>query len=143
MLTQGLADALARRVELQPDFIVAMPLHPLRLRDRGFNQSVELARRIGHKLALPLLPHACQRVRDTPPQSVLSWKERGKNMRDAFVCNEDLSGKHIAVVDDVMTSGASINEVALTLRHAGAAEVSAWVVARTLPQNAGGGSGKG
>jgi len=109
-----------------------MPLHPARLRERGFNQSLELARRIAAKLDIPLLSHACQRVRDTPPQSALKWKERGKNMRRAFTCTEDLSGKHIAVVDDVMTSGASLNEVALALRRAGAREVSAWVIARTL-----------
>ena len=110
-----------------------MPLHPARLRERGFNQSMELARRVGNKLNIPLLSDACQRVRDTPPQTALSWKERGKNIRHAFACTQDLSGKSVAVVDDVMTSGASLNELALTLRNAGASEVSAWVVARTFP----------
>ena len=133
MLTNSLADKLVQRVEARPDCIVAMPLHPARLRERGFNQSLELARRIAAKLDVPLLSHACQRVRDTPPQSALKWKERGKNMRRAFRCTEDLSGKHVAVVDDVMTSGASLNELALALRRAGAREVSAWVIARTLP----------
>jgi len=135
MLVNNLADKLVQRVEVRPDCIVAMPLHPARLRERGFNQSLELARRIAAKLDIPLLNHACQRVRDTPPQSALKWKERGKNMRRAFTCTENLSGKHIAVVDDVMTSGASLNEVALALRGAGAREVSAWVIARTLPHS--------
>ena len=133
MLVDGLADSLAQRVEVRPDCIIAMPLHPSRLRERGFNQSTELARRVANILNIPLLPHACQRVRDTPPQSALKWKERGKNMRKAFICTQDLSGKHVAVVDDVMTSGASLNEVAVALRSAGAHEVSAWVIARTLP----------
>lgn len=133
MLVRLLADKLAQRVEIRPDSIVAMPLHPARLRERGFNQSLELARQIARNLGVPLLSHACQRVRNTPPQSALPWKERGRNMRKAFTCTEDLSGKHVAVVDDVMTSGASVNELAHALRQANAREVSAWVVARTLP----------
>ena len=133
VLANSLADRLAQRIELRPDGIMAMPLHSSRLRERGFNQSLELARRIASRLDIPLLKQACQRVRDTPPQSSLTWKERGKNMRRAFTCTGDLSGKHIAMVDDVMTSGASLNELALALRRAGATEVSAWVVARTLP----------
>jgi len=133
MLANALADSLVQRVEKRPDCFVAMPLHPSRLRERGFNQSLELARRIANTLDIPLLPHACQRVRDTPPQTSLTWRERGKNMRKAFACTQDFSGLHVAVVDDVMTSGASLNELALTLRRAGAIEVSALVVARTLP----------
>jgi ComF family protein len=132
-LANGLADRLAQRIESRPDCIVAMPLHPARLRERGFNQSLELARRLAARLDIPLLSHACQRVRNTPPQSELAWKARGRNMRRAFTCTANLSGKHVAVVDDVMTSGASLNELALALRGAGAREVSAWVVARTLP----------
>jgi ComF family protein len=134
LLAPQLAGRLAQRIETRPDCIVAMPLHPARLRERGFNQSLELARRIAVKLGIPLLERACQRIRDTPPQSALPWKERGRNMRKAFACTGDLSGKHVAVVDDVMTSGASINELAEALRQAGAREVSAWVVARTLPR---------
>jgi len=135
MLVHLLANKLAQRVEIHPDCIVAMPLHPARLRERGFNQSLELARQIARSLNIPLLNYACQRVRDTPPQSALPWKERGKNMRKAFTCTEDLSGKHVAVVDDVMTSGASVNELARALRQANAREVSAWVIARTLPHS--------
>jgi len=135
MLVNDLADCLSNRVEVRPDYIIAMPLHRSRLRERGFNQSMELARRAARNLKIPLLLHACQRVRDTPPQSALKWKERGRNMRKAFTCTQDFSGKHIAVVDDVMTSGASLNEVASALRRAGAAEVSAWVIARTLPHS--------
>lgn len=133
LLARQLANKLMQRVDARPDCIVAMPLHPSRLRERGFNQSLELARHIAHRLDIPLLNHACRRVRDTPPQSALPWKERGRNMRKAFTCTEDLSGRHVAVVDDVMTSGASVNALAHALRQAGAREVSAWVIARTLP----------
>jgi ComF family protein len=134
-LVNDLADKLARRITALPDCIVPMPLHPARLRERGYNQSLELSKRIAQQLDVPLLPHACQRVRDTPPQSVLKWKERGKNMRKAFACTENFAGKHVAMIDDVMTSGASLNELALALRRACAREVSAWVVARTLPHS--------
>jgi ComF family protein len=133
-LAPALAGKLAERVAVLPDCIVPMPLHPARLAQRGHNQSLEIARYVASGLGVPLLPHACQRVRDTPPQSSLKWKERGKNMRKAFRCAGDFSGKHVALVDDVMTSGASLNELALALRRAGAREVSAWTAARTLPQ---------
>ncbi len=132
ILAQHLATKLVQRIRVQPDVIVPMPLHPARLRERGFNQSLELARQIARRLNVPLLIDACQRVRDTPPQSALDWKERDKNVRKAFACMQDFSGKHVAMVDDVMTSGASLNELALALRRAGAREVSACVVARTL-----------
>lgn len=133
MLANSLADRLAQRIAIPPESIVPMPLHPARLKQRGFNQSLELARRIADRLGVPVLPNACQRVRDTPPQSALAWKERGKNVRKAFACMQDFSGQHVAVVDDVMTSGASLHEMALALRRAGAQEISAWVIARTLP----------
>jgi ComF family protein len=132
-LANMLGDRLAQRVMTRPDCIIPMPLHPERLRERGFNQSMQLARRIGHRLELPVLPFACRRIRNTPSQSTLPWKERGRNMRQAFSCAGDVAGKHVAVVDDVMTTGATLSELSLALLNAGAAEVSAWVVARTLP----------
>jgi len=132
-LANALGDRLAQCVTVQPDCIIAMPLHRLRLRERGFNQSLQLARRIGRQLNIPVLTFACKRMRNTTSQSTLPWKERSKNMRKAFTCSADVAGKHVAVVDDVMTTGATLNELALALLQAGASEVSAWVVARTLP----------
>ena len=132
-LAKSLGDKLAKCVCILPDCLVAMPLHPSRLRERGFNQSLQLARSIGQQLDLPVQPFSCQRIRDTPSQSSLPWKERGKNMRKAFSCEGDVAGKHVAIVDDVMTTGATVNELALALLNAGASEVSVWVVARTLP----------
>ena len=132
-LAKHMAEKLAQSVSVRPDCLIAMPLHPLRLRERSFNQSLLLARHIGQQLNLPVLPFACQRVRNTPSQSTLPVKERGKNMRKAFSCSTAIVGKHVAIVDDVMTTGATMNELALTLLDAGATEVSAWVMARTLP----------
>lgn len=137
ILVDYFADALAQHITIRPDCIVALPLHPNRLRERGFNQSLLLARRIARQLDIPLLANACERVRNTPPQSSLPWKERDKNMRQAFTCHTDagVRGKHVAIVDDVMTTGASTGELARALKQEGASEVSVWVVARTLPHN--------
>ncbi len=135
ILVNFLSDALAQRIEIRPDAVLAMPLHPLRIRERGFNQSQLLAQRITRRLAIPLLTGVIQRVRNTPSQSSLPWKERDKNIRHAFAItnNTNIAGRHIAIVDDVMTTGASVDEVAGVLKLAGACKVSIWVVARTLP----------
>ena len=130
-----LADLLLARIDTAtlPDLIIPMPLHPVRLRERGFNQAVEIARRISKKSGIPLRPALCRRVRDTASQTGFPWKEREKNIRDAFDCEGKLNGKHIAIVDDVMTTGATLNELARVLRKCSAVHISAWVVARTLP----------
>lgn len=132
-LGELLANAVGR--EPAPDLIVPMPLHPARLRERGFNQALELARPVASRTRASLVTDACERVKDTPPQASLPWKEREKNIRGAFACAVDLSGKRIALVDDVMTTGHTLNEVARVLRQAGAARVDCWVVARTLPDS--------
>lgn len=132
-LADAFAAKLAPLIDSRPDCAIAMPLHPAKLRERGFNQSLLLASAISSKLKVELLPHACRRVRDTPPQSTLPWKERKKNVRDAFCCEQDLAGLHVALVDDVLTTGASLNALASAAKARGAAEVSVWVVARMLP----------
>ena len=131
-LTQTLATPLAQHAATtpRPDLLIAMPLHPLRLRERGFNQALELAKIIARQRDLPLLPQGAERIRATTPQVELPWKERSVNLRGAFSSSLDLTGKHVALVDDVMTSGASLHELALALRRQGASEISAWVAAR-------------
>ncbi|MEW5943058.1 MAG: ComF family protein [Pseudomonadota bacterium] len=127
-----LAEPLAElaRAQPRPDLLVPMPLHSSRLRERGFNQSIELTRIVAKTLDLPLAPDACERTRATAPQVSLPIDERAKNLRGAFAGRMDLTGKKVAILDDVMTTGATLNELARTLRRAGAAEISAWVVAR-------------
>lgn len=114
------------------DLIVPLPLHPARLAERGFNQSMEIARPLARALKLPLELDGCTRSRDTAPQASLPWKERRKNIRHAFDCRIDLTGKSVIVVDDVMTSGATLDEFARTLKAHGATRVSNWVAARAL-----------
>ncbi|MDD2722143.1 MAG: ComF family protein [Gallionella sp.] len=134
-LSSIFAEKLLQRMDTAhlPDCILPMPLHPAKLGRRGFNQSQLLAARLAKDLGIPLLTHACQRLRDTPSQSSLPWKARTSNVRGAFQCDTDLSGLHIALVDDVLTTGASLNALSLAARKRGAAEISVWVVARTLP----------
>lgn len=110
-----------------------MPMHPKRLTERGFNQSLEIARLISQTLQINLDYHSCQRIKYAPPQASLPLKERIHNIRGVFDCQQRLQGRHIAIVDDVMTTGASLNELAKTLKQVGAAHVECWVIARTLP----------
>lgn len=133
-LASVLAQALAARLAGGADLVIPMPLAPARLRSRGFNQALEIARVVSRVTGVPLAAHACRRVRDSTPQAALPWKERAKNIRGAFVCDADLSGMRVAVIDDVMTTGATLNELARNLRQAGAIEIQGWVVARTLPR---------
>lgn len=113
-----------------PELWLPMPLHANRLRERGFNQSVEIARELAARSGVPMHPALAARVRDTPPQAGLKREARKKNLRGAFACSGQIAGLHVGIVDDVMTTGSTLNELAKTLRDAGAREVSCVVVAR-------------
>lgn len=127
-----LAEQVARRDRALPDLIVPMPLHSLRLRERGFNQAGEIARPLARRLGVKLDMFALLRDHPTPPQVGLSAAARVHNVRGAFRCQRDLTGARVAVVDDVLTTGASLSEVARCLKGRGAVAVENWVVARTL-----------
>lgn len=120
-----------------PDWLTAVPLGPRRLRERGFNQALEVARPLAHHLGLPLYPQLLQRLRDTRAQSLLHQDERHGNLREAFTVSQEfidtVRGRHVGVVDDVLTTGATLNEVAATLKRFGAARVTNLVFARTPP----------
>jgi ComF family protein len=112
------------------DRVIPVPLSGARLRSRGYNQAAEIARPLARgKLDLD----TCVREGDARPQMELPWDERRRNIRGAFRCRRSVIGATIAVVDDVMTTGATLDELARTLKRAGAARVVNWVVARTLP----------
>ena len=113
------------------DLIVPLPLHPARLAERGFNQATEIAKALSRLSGIAMDARLARRVRNTAPQTALPWRERAANMRQAFICERDLAGLRVAVVDDVMTTGATLDEFARTLKRSGAARVENWVVART------------
>lgn len=128
-----LGQALAKLpLPFRPDLILPVPLAPARLAERGFNQAIEIARPLARVLGVPLEISGVHRRRDTAPQASLPWKERKQNIRHAFECELDLTGKTVLVVDDVMTTGATLDELARTLKAHGAAQVENFVVARAL-----------
>jgi ComF family protein len=116
------------------DLIIPVPLHPKRLRWRGFNQSLLLARRVSHMYQVPIDPFLLYRNRETPPQTQLTEDERRKNVRGAFAIasGEALKEKNVLLVDDVYTSGATVNECCRVLVRGGAREVYVLTLARTV-----------
>jgi ComF family protein len=112
-----------------PERLLPVPLHAGRLRERGFNQALELARPVARRLGVPLDARSCRRILCTAAQADLSRAARLKNMRGAFATVRPITG-HVAVIDDVMTTGSTAHELARTLLKAGAERVEIWVFAR-------------
>ncbi len=115
-----------------PEAIVPMPLHVRRLRQRGYNQSLLLANAIAGELDIRLETGLCRRVKHTPPQMELSRKQRRKNIKGVFEIISEVAYRHIAIVDDVMTTGSSANELAKMFKQAGVKRVDVWCIARTV-----------
>lgn len=125
---------LARREQYlnRPDLILAVPLHASRCWRRGYNQSDLLARPLARWLGCPYRPAALRRVRKTAQQQRLNAGARRRNLQRAFICTVSVAGRHIALVDDVVTTGSTVAEIAALLRRQGAASVQIWCVCRTL-----------
>lgn len=129
LLVQHMATAFAALP--RPDALLPIPLHRSRLRARGYDQALELARPLGRMLGLPVIDGAVQRRRATAPQSRLDARQRQYNLRGAFARVAGVAlPAHVALVDDVMTTGATLHAAATVLRRAGVARVEAWVCAR-------------
>ncbi len=115
-----------------PDCLIPIPLHPLRFRQRGFNQAFEIARRLARGLDIDCQADLLQRVRYTRSQSQLSFNQRRQNIRRAFDCSTQPVPAHIAIVDDVMTSGHTTAEAARILQQNGAETIEVWTIARAI-----------
>ncbi|MGV3741280.1 MAG: ComF family protein [Burkholderiaceae bacterium] len=119
-----------------PQVLVAVPLGPKRLAERGFNQALEIAKPLARKLGIPIEKRLVLRMRDTAAQALLPPDERRSNISRAFTLSshavDSMQGCHIGVVDDVMTTGETLNELASTLKRFGARRVTNLVFARTL-----------
>jgi len=136
LLSGLLAARLAERDGDLPELLLPVPLHPARLRSRGFNQATEIARQVGNRLDIAIDYRLCRRKRNTQAQSLLSPNARRLNLRNAFAVRRPPGASHVAIIDDVMTTGHTSNELARTLKQAGAVQVEVWVIARAGGQGA-------
>jgi ComF family protein len=137
VLGELLAAVAKNRDAPLPRLLVPIPLHEARLRERGFNQAAALSRYLGRSLEVPFARSALRRVRDTPSQTTLDEGARQRNVRGAFAVNGPraratlLAADHVAIVDDVMTTGSTLNEARELLLEAGVSQVEVWAVAAT------------
>ena len=136
VLSHLMCEYVTQRELRFPDMLVPVPLHNHRLLSRGFNQAYELAAYAGRILDIPLLTGGLRRRRNTRAQSGLSRKQRRKNVRGAFYWHgTDKPGSHVALIDDVMTTGTTVTECARVLKKAGSKRVDVWAAARAIPVN--------
>jgi len=113
-----------------PQALIPIPLHPSRLKERGFNQALEIARPIAHQLQLPLLHSHCLRIKATLPQATLTKEQRKINIKNAFSIRRPIPYQHIAVIDDVITTGDTITAFCHLLKKAGIQQIDVWCSAR-------------
>lgn len=113
-----------------PTLLIPVPLHPQRLKERGFNQALEIARPISQRLQLKIATQAIQRVKNTAMQTELNAEQRKHNLKNAFQTTSHFTGQHVAMIDDVMTTGSTFSELSRCLLDQGAATIDAWCCAR-------------
>jgi ComF family protein len=130
MLGRLMAEKLGRRAQPLPELLIPVPLHRTRLMRRGYNQALELARAFKRTLAITLDADAATRLRATPDQIGLTAAQRRRNLHGAFKVDASVADKHIALLDDVMTTGTTLAELARAARKAGAAKIEVWAAAR-------------
>ncbi len=116
----------------RPQAIMPVPLHAKKLKSRGYNQAQELACPIAKALAIDLDLTSCARLKDTQPQSGLSKTDRIINMQNAFTLRKPIVAEHVVLIDDIMTTGNTLNELAKQLKRAGVKKVGIWVCARAI-----------
>lgn len=125
-----MAEKLAARAEPLPEMLIPVPLHWRRLQRRGYNQSQELARELSARLSLPLCADLARRLSPTREQTALTAADRRRNVRGVFSVSKAVAGRRIALLDDVITTGATVAELARSARKAGAAHIEVWAAAR-------------
>lgn len=135
LLAQSFIESVKERKSNLPECIIPVPLHSKRLRERGFNQALELSRIISKRLQIPLDYSLSQRDKATPFQSGLSSKQRKQNLKNAFSITKNIHYKHVAIFDDVVTTGTTVNELAKQLKQNGVEIIEVWAIARTENKN--------
>ncbi len=131
-LSQLLVDVLRQQAGSLPQCILPVPLHKTRQRRRGFNQAIELARPIAKQLGIRLDYTSCLRHKNTRQQASLSLAERSTNLNDAFSVRPGLRYRHVAILDDIVTSTNTVNALARMLRRHGVETIEAWCIARAV-----------
>jgi len=124
------ARLLHERVEDWPGLMIPVPLAHRRFCTRGYNQALELGRYLEQRLRIPLRTDLIVRTRETTEQAGLSRQERRRNIRGAFALSQELPARQVAIIDDVITTGSTVGELARVLKRAGARRVEVWAVAR-------------
>ena len=132
LLGSLLADKVEQQLDSYPELLLPVPLFYKRLRKRGFNQSVEIARIVSKRLNIPFEIHTVVRLRDTKAQTGLDKKQRRKNIRGAFEVIQPLQAKYIAIIDDVVTTTSTANELTGVLKRNGVKRVDVWSIARAV-----------
>ena len=130
ILSKLLLDTLQSQQYEHPELIIPVPLHKKRLRKRGFNQALEIARPIAKTFNIPIEKHAIRRVKQTEAQSLLNATERKKNLHHSFSLTKSITAKHVVIIDDVVTTGATVFELADLLKKSGVEKVGVWTIAR-------------
>lgn len=114
-----------------PEVIITVPLHKHRLRERGYNQALELARPISKQLNIPINFSSCVRVKHTEAQTLIPAKQRQKNVKNVFAVDKNFSAQHVAIIDDVITTGSTIRELSKVLLQSGVSRIDVWCCAKT------------
>lgn len=114
-----------------PEYIIPIPLHINRLRERGFNQALELSRLVSTYFEIPIMDNVCQRIRETQAQSLIQANQRRSNIKNAFTISKTIKAKHIAIVDDVVTTGTTVAELSQLFKIIGVEKIDVWCYART------------
>ncbi len=131
LLTQILADFLEEHIDHRPELLLPVPLHKNRLRERGYNQSLEIAHLLSKRFGIPIDFQSLQRHRDTEHQSELNYTDRRKNIKHAFTLTQPLNIKSVALIDDVITTGETVAEISRLLKRGSVQQVDVWALART------------
>ena len=130
LLSECWIDYLSATQDKLPELIIPVPLHPVRLKERGFNQALEIAKPIGRHFKIPVEVRTCVRIKHTKPQSSLSASTRKNNVINAFGLSYSLTASHVVILDDVMTTGSTVTQIAHLLRKVGVQRIDVWCCAR-------------
>lgn len=123
--------AKIQNTQHMPECLIPVPMHPQRIKQRGFNQAAILTKLLSKKLHIPYDVMSCKKIRNTVPQASLDGEQRQKNLSNAFTTNS-LPYQHVAIIDDLLTTGSTLNELALILKRTGVSRVDVWCCARAV-----------